>query len=94
MSLYVIRRPAGWATPEELGVAAGRSARVGDEEMPDDISWIRSYVVREEDGLLGTFCIYSASSIEKIREHALRAEIPATEISPVVDTVVVRTDPQ
>jgi hypothetical protein len=93
VSLYVIRRPYGWATAEELGIAAQRSRRVGDDEMPDDIRWIRSYVVREEDGSLGTFCIYDASSPEKIREHAARADLPATDIFEVVDTVVVRPDP-
>jgi hypothetical protein len=94
MSLYVIRRPSGWQTPEDLGTAAQRSRRVGDEEMSADIRWIRSYVVREEDGSLGTFCIYDATSPAKIREHADRADLPATEIFEVVDTVIVRPDPQ
>jgi hypothetical protein len=93
MSLYLIRRPNGWADGDELGIAAQRSRRVGDEEMADDIRWIRSYVVREHDGSLGTFCIYDASSPEKIREHASRADLPATEIFEVVDTVIVRPDP-
>jgi Protein of unknown function (DUF4242) len=44
-------------------------------------------------GGLGTFCIYQASSEEKIREHAQRADLPATEIWPVVDVVIVRPDP-
>src|SRR5262245_24084007 len=93
MKTFVIRRPMGWGTPEQLQEAAARSKRVGDEEMSSDIRWIRSYVVTEEDGSLGTFCIYQASSEEKIREHASRAEIPATEIFEVVDTVLVRPDP-
>jgi hypothetical protein len=93
MDVYVIRRPSGWGTPEDLQAAAARSSQVGDEEMSDDIRWIRSYVVRESDGNLGTFCIYEASSEDKIREHADRAGLPATEIFPVVDTVVVRPDP-
>jgi len=74
MKLYVIRRPYGWATSEELQAAAARSKYVGDEEMSSDIRWIRSYVVEENDGSLGTVCIYQASSPEKIREHAERAE--------------------
>jgi hypothetical protein len=94
MNLYVIRRPSGWRTPEDLGVAAQRSRKVGDDEMGDDIRWIRSYVVREEDGSLGTFCIYQATSHEKIREHAGRADLPATQILEVVDTVLVRPDPR
>jgi Nickel responsive protein SCO4226-like len=93
MNLYVIRRPSGWGTPEQLQAAAARSKWVGDEEMPADIRWIRSYVVKEADGTLGTFCVYEASSPEKIREHAERAGIPATEIVEVAETVLVRPDP-
>ncbi len=93
MELYVIRRPSGWGTPDQLKDAAARSKHVGDEQMSADIRWIRSYVVHEPDGGLGTFCIYQASSPEKIREHADRAGIPATDIYPVADTLVVRPDP-
>ena len=93
MKLDVIRRPMGWGTPEELQAAAARSSQVGDEQMSDDIRWIRSYVVHEQDGSLGTICIYQASSPEKIREHADRAELPATYIWEVADTVIVRPDP-
>jgi hypothetical protein len=94
MSLYVIRRPSGWANSEQLGLAAQRSRRIGDDEMSADIRWIRSYVVRETDGSLGTVCIYEATSPEKIREHADRAHLPATDILEVLDTVVVRPDPR
>ena len=61
--------------------------------MSSDIRWIRSYVVHEGDGGLGTFCIYQASSPEKIREHAARAGIPASDIFEVAETVLVRPDP-
>ena len=91
MNLYVIRRPSGWGTTEQLQASAAISKQVGDEEMPADIRWIRSYVVKEADGTLGTF--YEASSPEKIREHAERAGIPATEIVEVAETVLVRPDP-
>lgn len=93
MQLYAIRRPMGWKTPDDLAEAAARSKQVGDEEMSSDIRWIRSYVVQEPDGSLGTYCIYQASSPEKIREHANRAALPATEIHEVLDTVLVRPDP-
>ena len=93
MQLYVIRRPSIGHTLEDLQAAAGRSRQVGDEEMSDDIRWIRSYVVHEADGGLGTVCIYEASSPEKIREHAARADVPAAEIVEVADTLVVRPDP-
>jgi thiamine biosynthesis protein ThiC len=93
MDTYVILRRNAWPTPEELGTAAERSRAVGDGEMSDDIRWIRSYVLSEPDGTVGTVCIYQASSPEAIREHAARADLPADEIIPVADTVLVRPDP-
>lgn len=93
MKLYVIRRESGWTTPQELEAAAARSLLVGNEEMSSDIRWIRSYVVHEADGSLGTVCIYQATSEEKIREHAARAGLPATAVFEVADTVIVRPDP-
>ena len=93
MKLYAIRRRGGWESPAELEAAAGRSREVGDTEMSDDIRWIRSYVVHEPEGGLGTVCIYQASSPEKIREHASRAGLPATEIFEIADTLIVRPDP-
>jgi Protein of unknown function (DUF4242) len=94
MDTYVILRRGGWRTGDDLKEAAARSSRVGDEEMSDDIRWIRSYVMAEEGGGLGTVCVYQASSPEKIREHAERAGLPVDEIIPVADTVVVRPDPE
>jgi thiamine biosynthesis protein ThiC len=93
MDTYVILRRGGWRTPEDLQAAAARSTAVGDEQMPDDIRWIRSYVMAEDDGTLGTVCIYQASGPEAIRAHADVADLPVTEIIPVADTVVVRPDP-
>jgi hypothetical protein len=70
MNLYVIRRRQGWRTPEELAQAAEVSSRIGNEEMPDQVRWIRTYVVREPDGQLGTLCVYQATDPEAIRDHA------------------------
>jgi len=92
MNLYAILRRSGWRSPEELGEAAQRSTRAGDE-MSDDIRWIRSYVLDEGAGSVGTVCIYEATSPEAIRRHAGMADLPADEIIPIADTVVVRPDP-
>jgi hypothetical protein len=94
MNTYVILRRSGWRSPEELEEAAGRSKKVGDEEMSDDIRWIRSYVLEENGGSVGTVCVYQASSPEAIREHAARAALPVDEIIAVADTVIVRPDPE
>ena len=94
MDLYVILRRGGWRSPEDLGEAAVRSKRVADEDMPDDIKWIRSYVLEEGGGSVGTVCVYEASSPEAIRKHASAADLPVDEIIAVADTVLVRPDPQ
>jgi uncharacterized protein DUF4242 len=93
MQTYVILRRNGWRSPADLEQAAGRSARTADEQMPDDIRWIRSYVLEEGGGSVGTVCIYQASSPEAIREHAKLADLPVDEIIAVADTVIVRPDP-
>ncbi len=94
MNLYVILRRTGWSSPAELEVAAARSMRVGNEEMPDEVRWIRSYVLEEGQGAVGTVCLYQAVSEAAVREHARRAGLPCDEVVPVADTVLVRPDPQ
>ncbi len=93
METYIIMRRGAWQSGEELEEAAGRSSKVGDDEMSEDIRWIRSYVLDEPGGTVGTVCVYQASSPEKIREHAERSGLPADEIVPVGDTVIMRPDP-
>jgi hypothetical protein len=92
MQTYVILRRNGWADGPALEQAAARSTAEGDA-MPEDIRWIRSYVLDEADGSVGTVCVYEASSPEAIRTHASRADLPVDEIIAVADTVLVRPDP-
>jgi hypothetical protein len=92
MDLYVIVRRNGWATVADLEAAAARSTVEGDKEG-SGVRWIRSYVTAEQDGSVGTFCIYEAESPEAIRAHADAADLPVDEIVRVADTVIVRPDP-
>jgi hypothetical protein len=92
MKTYVILRREGWQSAEDLERAAERSTEVGDQ-MPDDVRWIRSYVLEEAAGSVGTVCIYEASSPEAIRRHAGQADLPVDEIIQVAGTVIVRPDP-
>lgn len=94
MELYAILRRSGWSSGAELEEAAARSTQVGDEQMSDDVRWIRSYVLEEGGGAVGTVCIYEATSPEAIRKHASLAELPVDEVIRVADTVVVRPDPE
>lgn len=91
MDTYVIVRRNGWRTAEDLEAAGERSTQVG-EQMPDEVRWIRSYVLDEGDGV-GTVCVYQAASEEALRRHADEAELPVDEIVRVADTVIVRPDP-
>ena len=93
MNLYAILRRDEFADGPTLQAAAARSTKVGDD-MPNDIKWIRSYVLGESSETLGTVCIYQASSEEAIREHAAAADLPISEIIPIANTVVVRPDPE
>ena len=93
MDTYAILRRSGWKSPEELQEAAERSTKAG-EEMSEDIRWIRSYVLDEDGGSVGTVCIYQATSEDAIRDHAGLADLPVDEVIPIADTVIVRPDPQ
>ena len=93
MELYAILRRSGWRSGADLEQAAARSTKVGNEEMADDVRWIRSYVLDEGGGSVGTVCIYEATSPEAIRKHATLADLPVDEIIRVADTVLVRPDP-
>lgn len=93
MNTYaILRRDREWTSPDDVAQAAERSTRVGREEMPDQIRWVRSYVVETPDKRLGTICIYRASDEQAVREHARRAKIPADEVLPVRDVVIVEQE--
>src|SRR3954449_287530 len=91
MNLYAIRRRDYWESVEALERSAARSAEVGDA-MGGEVRWIRTYVVQEENGMLGTICIYEGTSAEKVRQHAELSGMPAHEVTLVADTVIIRPD--
>ncbi len=93
MNTYVILRRNGWKTAADLEKAAGRSSRVGTQEMADQVRWIRTYIVQEQDGGLGTVCIYQGIDPTAIAEHARRAGLPCDEIIPVAQTAIINDDP-
>ena len=81
----MILRRGGWRTPDELHEALERSSA---ESERFSVGWLRSYVLAELDGSLGTVCVYDAPSPEAVRLHAYRAGLPVDEIVTVADTVV------
>ncbi len=94
MQLYMIRRRRGWGSVAELEAAGARSIETADRDFPQEIRWIRSYVIDEGDSdTIGTVCIYEGSDEDAVRRHAEAVGMPADEIKPIVDTVIIRPDP-
>jgi Nickel responsive protein SCO4226-like len=93
MQMYAIMRRHVCSSREELDAAGDRSDAVRNGEMAGQMRWIRSYFFHEEDGSLGTICVYESESAEAIGEHSARARIPADEVLPVFETVVAHPDP-
>jgi hypothetical protein len=85
MAVYVILRRGGWRTADELHEALKRSSA---ESEWLSVGRLRSYVLAEVDGSLGTVCVYDAPTPEAVRLHAYRAGIPVDEIVAVADIVV------
>jgi sporulation protein YlmC with PRC-barrel domain len=93
MNLYTIRRRNAWSSPEEVEAIAQRAKEVADSDFPTEVRWIRSYVLADQDGTLGSLCVYQAVNAEAILQHSHRVGMPADEITAVLETVIVRPDP-
>ena len=93
MDFYIIRRHGVWSNEEELAATNAKSLEVG-AEMQDRLRWIRSYAVTEEDGRIGSVCIYEAADREAIREHGERIGAPSEDVRLARGTAVKRDDPE
>ena len=71
MPRYVIERDFGQVGEEEMQEVAARSKATGIESFPD-ITWEHSHVCSGADGAVKSFCVYSAPSDQRLREHADR----------------------
>ena len=89
MNSYAVFRRRAWRDNAELERAASRSIRIGNEEMADRVRWIRSYVCEEEDGTLGSVCIFQAVDRDAIVEHSRRARLACDDVLPISRTVIV-----
>jgi uncharacterized protein DUF4242 len=65
---YLIDRNFSKITEDELGEFAKNSKRIAIESF-HDVVWHHSHVVIDPNGVVHTFCIYSAPSESRIREH-------------------------
>jgi hypothetical protein len=68
---------------QELEEAGKQSGEILEELRNEGvgIQWIESETLKNEEGqVTGTFCHYRAESKDTVREHANRADLPATRI--------------
>ena len=91
MDLYLIRRRHAFQ-PKEVEATVAR-ANAEAEKVPDQLRHIRSYLLNEGDGSLGTTCVYEATGPDAIRAHAGASGLPADEITAVANTAISRPDP-
>jgi Nickel responsive protein SCO4226-like len=94
METYLILRRSGWETPAAFEQAADRSRAVCDQQLSEDVRWLRSYLLDEQWARIGSICVYEAPSPEAIRRHARLADLPVDEIVLVAGTVIERADPE
>jgi hypothetical protein len=92
VTLYLVPRTRAWLSEEEVAAATDCIPAVNDA-LRDDIRWIRSYVVQEDDGTFSGYCIYEASSADALRRHADALRLPTDAIKPVTATLVPAPDP-
>jgi hypothetical protein len=93
MPLYVVPRTRAWLTEEEVAAATDCVPAV-NATLRDDIRWIRSYIVNEDDGSFSAYCVYEAANPEVLRRHADALGLPTDAIKPVAATIVATPDPQ
>ena len=91
MDLYAIFRRNGW-DPSEIEAADARS-NAEAEKFGGTLRKIRSYVLQEPNGRLGTICLYEAASPEALIDHAKAADLPCDEVVRVVAIDVKNPDP-
>jgi hypothetical protein len=68
---FVIERDFGLVGEEEMQEVAARSKAIGIEQFPD-IVWEHSHVCSDDGGAVKSFCVYTAPSADRLREHADR----------------------
>jgi len=92
--VHLVRRRRAWPTPADFDRANAAARHVADDEMPREVTWLRSYAVREDDGSLGSVCLYQGIDAQALRRHAERSGLPADEVRPVLGRIVFREFPR
>ena len=92
MALFAVRRRCCWADLMALETSFRKSSNLVERDMPGKVRLIRSYVIEEFDGRLGTVCVLEGDNLKLVAEHATKVGIRCDEISPIAVTMIARAD--
>jgi hypothetical protein len=68
MPRYLVERQFS-VGEEQMSAVGRRSRKIADERFPS-ITWEHSHVMVGDDGRVKTFCVYEATSVDEVRQHA------------------------
>ncbi|MEQ9336144.1 MAG: DUF4242 domain-containing protein, partial [Miltoncostaeaceae bacterium] len=91
MELFTIRR-RHLCRAEDIEAVDARS-NAAAAERASRMRKVRSYILDEGDGWLGSICVYEADGAGTIEEHAAAAGLACHEVERVSLTDVARDDP-
>lgn len=92
-NVYLVRRRHEGRDAAGLDRALVTASRLADADIAAPVRWQCSYALQEADGRLGSACLYWAAHPRALIAHAIRAGLPAGEITPVLGRVVFHADP-
>ena len=92
MNLYVVPRTRAFLSEEEIDAVIECGLALIDT-MSDELRFIRSYVVHEDDGTYSAFCVYEATGPEVLERYSEAMKLPTDAIKQVATTVVNAADP-
>jgi hypothetical protein len=69
MPKFLVERVWDQMDEAELAKMAVLSKRIIDDSF-SDLTWERSQVAVDDDGLIRTFCVYGAPTKVRVREHS------------------------
>jgi hypothetical protein len=93
--VHLIRRRRLCPTGADAAYGEARLRGLADTETADGTRWLRSYVVRDDDGTLGSLCLHQGTDVQASLDHAViegdRAAVaPPDAITPVLGCVIFR----
>jgi hypothetical protein len=92
VNTYVVPRTRAFLSEEEIDAVIECGLAL-IETMNDELRFIRSYVVHEDDGTYSAFCVYEATGPEVLERYSEAMRLPTDAIKHVATTVVNAPDP-